>query len=116
MNDLNLLHINIRDLRRNMEELVFKLDEKKINISSINETFLKPKHKITIPGYKIIRKDRSTGQGGGVALIVKNDIQFNNFELNININNNRGNVEYVDIKINTKKLNELICSYYSSKG
>ena len=55
-----------------MEELIFILDEKKIDIASINETFLKSKHKITIPGYKIIRKDCSTGQGRGVALIVKN--------------------------------------------
>ena len=69
--DLNLMHINIRGLRRNIEELIFTLEEKKIDIASINETFLNSKHKVTIPGYKIIRKDRSTGQGGGVALIVK---------------------------------------------
>ena len=105
---------DVKGLRRNMEELIFTLDEKKIDIVSINETFLKPKHKITIPGYKIIRKDRSTQQGGGVALIFKTDIQFNNFKLNIN--NNRGNAEYVTIKVNTKKLNELIiCSYCSPK-
>ena len=50
-----------------------------------------------------------------MALIVKDDIPFNNFKLNIN--NKKGNVEYVTIKINTKILDELIiCSYYSSKG
>ena len=113
--DLNLMHVSIRGLRRNIEELTFTLEEKKVHIASINETFLRPKHKITIPGYKIIRKDCSTGQGGGVALIVKDNILFDTFELNIN--NNKGNVEYVTIKINTKSLNELIiCSYYSPKG
>ena len=65
--DLNLMHINIRGLRRNIEELIFTLEEKKIDVASINETFLKLKHKVTIPGYKIVRKDRSTGQGGGVS-------------------------------------------------
>ena len=74
--DLNLMHINIRGLRHNMEELIFTLDKKKIDITSINKTFLKPKHKITIPGYNIIRKDRSTGQGRGVALLVKDNIRF----------------------------------------
>ena len=82
---------------------------------SINETFLRSKHKITISGYKIIRKDCSTGQGGCVALIVKDNISFDSFELNIN--NNKGNVEYVIIKINTKNFEKLIiCSYYSPKG
>ena len=113
--DLNLMHINIRGLRRNIEELIFTLEEKTIDIAFINEVFLKPEHKIIIPGYKIIRKDRSSGKGGGVVLIVKDNISFDSFELNIN--NNKGNVEYITIKINTKNLKELIiCSYYSPKG
>ena len=107
--DLNLMHINIRGLRHNMEELIFTLDKKKIDITSINKTFLKPKHKITIPGYNIIRKDRSTGQGRGVALIVKDNIRFWNFEFNIN--NNIGNVENATIKINTNRWTYY--SYYS---
>ena len=47
--DLNLMHVNIRGLRRNIEELVFTVEEKKIDIASINEMFLRPKYKITIP-------------------------------------------------------------------
>ena len=109
------MHINIRGLRRNIEELIFTLEEKTIDIAFINEVFLKPEQKIIIPGYKIIRKDRSSGKGGGVVLIVKDNISFDSFELNIN--NNKGNVEYITIKINTKNLKELIiCSYYSPKG
>ena len=73
------MHVNIRGLKRNIEELVFTLEEKKIDIASISETFLRPKHKITIPGYKIIRKDRSTGRGGSVALIVKYNVSFDSF-------------------------------------
>ena len=91
------------------------MEEKKIDIASINETFLKPEHKITISGYKIIRKYRSSGKGGGVALIVKDNISFDSSELKTN--NNKCNVEYITIKINTTNLKELIiCSYYSPKG
>ena len=54
------MHVNYRGLTRNIEELTFTLEEKKIDIASTNETFLRPKHKITIPGYKIIRKDCAT--------------------------------------------------------
>ena len=50
-----------------------------------------------------------------MALTVKDNISFNSFELNIN--NNKGNVEYVTIKINTKNFKKIIiCSYYSPKG
>ena len=56
--DINLTNVNIylRGLRRNIEELIFTLEKKKIDIAFINEKLLRPKHKITIPGYKIIRK------------------------------------------------------------
>ena len=104
--ELNLMHINIKGLRRNIEELIFTLEEKKIDLASIKETFLKSKHNVIIPGYEMIRKDRSTNQGGCVALIVKDNILFDIFELNIN--NNKGNVEYVTIKMNIKNLKELI--------
>ena len=47
--------------------------------------------------------------------MVKDNISFDSFELNIN--NNKGNVEYVTIKTNAKNLKELIiCSYYFLKG
>ena len=112
--DLNLMHINIRGLRRNSEEFVFTLNENKIDIASINKAFLRPRYKIKIPEYKIIRKGCSTGQGGGKVLIVKVDISFNNFQLNIN---NKSNEEYVTIENQYyRSLDELICSYYSLKG
>ena len=50
-----------------------------------------------------------------MVLIVEDNISIDIFELNID--NNKGNVEYVTIKMNTKNLKELIiCSYYSPKG
>ena len=50
-----------------------------------------------------------------MVLIFKNNMSFDSFELNIN--SNKGKVEYVTIKVNTKSLKELIiCSYYSPKG
>ena len=80
------------------------LNEKKIDLASTDGSFFQPKHKITIPGYKIIRNNHSTGQGWGVALTDKDDILFDNFEFNISTN--RGYVEFVSIKINTKTLDE----------
>ena len=42
------------------------------DVIALNETLLSKKHNFKIPGYDTIRNDRSTGQGGGVAFLVKN--------------------------------------------
>lgn len=51
------MHKNIRSLRRDFEELILPLIEKDIDIAIINEIFFRPKKKITIPVYPIIRND-----------------------------------------------------------
>lgn len=40
----------------------------------VQETFLKVEHKLSIPGYKVIRKDRAT-RGGGLATFLKQHIK-----------------------------------------
>ena len=42
------------------------------DVIALNEMFLSKKHNFKIPGYDTIRNDRSTGQRGGVAFLVKN--------------------------------------------
>ena len=91
--DLSFMHINIRGLRQNFEELIFTLNEKNIDIASINETFLRRKHKLTNPGYQLIKKDDSTGQGWGERSYLLKMIYHK-----------------------CKYLNWIICSYYSSRG
>lgn len=49
------------------------LHEKNIDILLLNETFLKPHHKLQLGGYKIHREDRLT-HGGGVLIAVKNNL------------------------------------------
>ena len=108
------MHLNIKGLRSKMEELQVTLKERNIDICSVNETFLKPKIKVDIPGYHLIRKDRSTGKGGGVAFLIKSDIKFEEIELNIQ---NNSNIEYKAIVINNSKMKDLIvCTYFSPRG
>ena len=98
-----------------MQELQVTLKERNIDICSLNETFLNSKIKVDIPGYHLIRKDRSTGKGGGVAFLIKSDIKFE--ELVLNIQNKINNIEYKGIVINNKKIKDLIVStYYSPRG
>ena len=65
--DLKFMHLKVRGLHSKIEELQITLKERNVDICSLNETFLKSKKKVDIPGYHLVRKDRSTGKGGGVA-------------------------------------------------
>ena len=64
-------------LRRTWKELQNYLLGNQIHILAQNETLLKPKFKIHLPGYGIYRNDRLVGTKGGVAILVKKGIIVN---------------------------------------
>ena len=68
--------INIRSCRNKEFEISLFLKENDIDIVTLNETWLKNNFKLDIPNYTITRKDRPSRQGGGVAILVCNDIKF----------------------------------------
>ena len=71
---LNIAFWNCQGIRPKRKELELYLKENTIDIIALNETFLSKKHNFRIPGYDIIRNDRSTGPGGGVVLFVKHGL------------------------------------------
>ena len=83
---LKLAHINIRSCRNKEVEMSLFLKENDIDILSFNETWLKSNFKLDIPNYTIARRDRLKRQGGGVAILVRNDIKFDIIDLCSSIN------------------------------
>ena len=83
---LKLAHINIRSCRNKEVEISLFLKENDIDILTLNETWLKNNFKLDIPNYTITRKDRPSRQGGGVAILVRNDIKFDIIDTCSNIN------------------------------
>ena len=73
----NILFWNCQGIRPKRNELELYLKENVIDIFYLNETFLSKKHNFKIPGYDTIRNDRSTGQKGGVAFLVKYGLVVN---------------------------------------
>ena len=73
----NILFWNCQGVRPKRKELELYLKENIIDVIAPNETFLIKKHNFKIPGYDTIRNDRSTGQRGGVAFLVKNGLVVN---------------------------------------
>lgn len=95
---LNVLHVNIRSIRRNKRELMQLLLEKQTSIASINETFLRTNTRFRIPGFNILRKDRPEGCRGGVALLLKEGIEYSEAVFDLTkeeLNNN----EYTAAKV-----------------
>ena len=72
---LKLAHISIHSCR-NKEEISLFLKENNIDTLTLNETWFKSKFKLGIPNYIITRNDRPGRQGGGVAILPRNDIKF----------------------------------------
>ena len=72
---LNILFWNCQGIRPKRKELELYIKENEFDILALNETYKKLTFKI--PGYDTIRNDRSTGQKGGVAFLVKHGLVIN---------------------------------------
>ena len=73
----NILFWNCQGIRPKRKELEIYLKENIIDVIALNETFLRKKHSFRIPGYDTIRNESSTGQKGGVAILVKHGLVVN---------------------------------------
>ena len=74
---LNILFWNCQGIRPKRKEPELYIKENEFDIVALNETFLNKKLTFRIPGYDTIRNDRSTGQRGGVAFLVKHGLVIN---------------------------------------
>lgn len=81
VNDLKLLHINIRSIRRNLDSLILFLTCKRerFDILILSEIWIYENevNKYQIPGYKCIIQERGHNASGGVAIYVQDEFKFN---------------------------------------
>ena len=67
----------MQSLEHKFPEVLSFMVEKNILIALINETWLMPDVALEAKGYSILRKDRdSINRGGGVCIIINNDLLF----------------------------------------
>lgn len=114
INNLNILSINVNSIVSNVRRynLLHTLEKHGIDIALVNETKLKNIHKIFLKKYNIIRNDRIIGKGGGTAIIIKKEINFENIILSRQNNTKKLESTIIKIKINNNK-NLFILSVYS---
>ena len=81
LENLSLLHANLRSINRNFEHFNDLLDSLKFSFSviGISETWLhnNSPDMFNLPNYKLIRADRKGRRGGGVAFYINQNIKFN---------------------------------------
>ena len=83
--NLTILQLNIRSLlshQTDLKLLLSLLEKKKSKVDAVLlcETFL-TKHTnqlVNIPGYVLIDKNRTNSRGGGVAILLKDNIPYKN--------------------------------------
>ena len=78
---LRISHLNIQSIYNKLDQLKHYLATSRIDIMSINETWLKPTSTIAIDNYRIVRNDRLHSGGGGVCLIIHNSICFSTISI-----------------------------------
>ena len=73
-----MLQYNINGINNKIDELLHYMEKRKIHIAALQETKLTGKSKMKkTPNYTLIRKDRGTNKGGGLAFLIHKDISFN---------------------------------------
>ena len=71
----NILFWNCQGIRPKRKELELYPKKHIVDVIALNEMFVSKKHNFRIPGYDTIRNDRSTGQKGGGAILVKHGLR-----------------------------------------
>ena len=74
---LNILFWNCQGIAPRPKELELYLQENVIDVIALNETFFNKKVNFHISGYDTIKNDRSNGQRGGAAFLVKHGLVIN---------------------------------------
>ena len=107
-----LAAINITSLPKYIDQLRIYMHDKPIDILAINETRLDSSISDTemgIPGYAMERNDRNR-HGGGVALYIKNNIDY---ELDDTLKINNFNLEWICVKVKKTKMKPfLVATWY----
>ena len=76
---LKISHLNIRSLYPKLDSIRLLLRDQPFDIFTISETWLNPTitdQELFIPGYTILRQDRSRKLGGGIAVYIRDGIPY----------------------------------------
>lgn len=111
-NLFKMLHWNAHGISNysHLKQLEYILERERVQVASLNETHLNVSHKPYLQNYFIYRNDREGARGGGVALIVRKNLQHT--LLNV-VNTKKIENLTVEVVINNRRA--IITTAYSPK-
>lgn len=77
--NFNVIHINAQSVPAHYADMLATFDNRNIHAILISETFLHPclpSTSYSLPGFQLIRNDRSSSSHGGVAIYLRSHISF----------------------------------------
>ena len=115
---LKIIHMNIRSLLPKIDQIRTLLINSKIDIIILSETWLNASidsQMVNIPGYSLIRHDRSFGsksktkRGGGLSIYM-NEALSSDLKILKDLNSSNKNLESLWLKIQRKQAKNIILS------
>jgi len=100
---LTILQWNTRSLSARLIDIPHLLSSNSTSVALLSETWLHPNKRTKIPGYHLVRDDRSDGYGGA-AIAIKNSVNFRKLDINPNLSQSLAdhNINLVGVKILSK--------------
>lgn len=111
-----MAHQNFRSLNNKLDKLYSLLNNFKLDLLCISETWLNNNELFPVPAnYNIIRKDRPS-RGGGVAIVYKNELKLKNLEVDTVDWKQPHSLEFlcISLQVNFNK-SLIICVLYRTK-
>ena len=74
-----IAHLNVRSILNKMDDVRSLIHNKRFDIFTFSETSLNPSIKeseLNIPGYTLVRHDRTGKRGGSTGIYVRNNIPY----------------------------------------
>lgn len=76
---LNFAHINPGSLKKNLHDVLSLINDTELHVLAVSETWFNESHNnnlLLIPNFKLIRHDRKSKRGGGVAFYLRYGIKY----------------------------------------
>lgn len=113
--NFNVVHINAQSIPAHYPDMQASLLNKNIQAIVVSETWLKPCLPTTLyslPGFHLIRNDRTSSRGGGVAIYLRSNIPFSVISTSPQPPpSNAGEHLFVEVILSNNKI--LLGAYYS---
>lgn len=113
--NFNVVHINAQSIPASYSDMLASLDQKHIHAIVVSETWLKPNLPTvcySLPGFILIRNDRTSVVGGGVCIYLKANIPFSVISQSSQPPPaNAGEHLFIEVTLSTTKI--LLGAYYS---